>query len=154
MVILSLLSLSLSQLKQKALVQESWSKENKDNFKHTCRNVNYVNCDSNSSSDEANEAYATEFCWSSKAKSYACDYLKPVHKNGQEEIKFTFDVAKCEKIFDKLHKAGCLKMSHIIPPLDEMKQKAYCRWHNSFSHATNDCNVFRRQVQSAINEGR
>ena len=23
-----------------------------------------------------------------------------------------------------------------------------------FSHATNDCNVFRRQVQSAINEGR
>jgi hypothetical protein len=26
--------------------------------------------------------------------------------------------------------------------------------HNSFSHAINDCNVFRRQVQSAINEGR
>ena len=26
--------------------------------------------------------------------------------------------------------------------------------HNSFSHATNDCNVFRRQVQSALNEGR
>ena len=23
-----------------------------------------------------------------------------------------------------------------------------------FSHATNDCNVFRRQIQSAINEGR
>ena len=28
------------------------------------------------------------------------------------------------------------------------------RIHNSSSHATNDCNVFRRQVQSAINEGR
>ena len=26
--------------------------------------------------------------------------------------------------------------------------------HNSFSHATNDCNVFRRQIQSAFNEGR
>jgi hypothetical protein len=23
-----------------------------------------------------------------------------------------------------------------------------------FSHATNDCNVFRRQIQSAVNEGR
>jgi hypothetical protein len=31
--------------------------------------------------------------------------LKLVHKNRQEEIKFTFDVAKCDKIFDELHKA-------------------------------------------------
>ena len=38
--------------------------------------------------------------------------------------------------------------------MDELKRRAYCKWHNSFSHATNDCNVFRRQVQSAINEGR
>jgi hypothetical protein len=45
-------------------------------------------------------------------------------------------------------------MSHTIPPLDELKRKAYYRWHNSFSHATNECNVFRRQVQLAINEGR
>jgi hypothetical protein len=45
-------------------------------------------------------------------------------------------------------------MSHTIPPLDELKWKAYCRCHNSFSHATNDYNIFRRQVQSAINEGR
>jgi hypothetical protein len=45
-------------------------------------------------------------------------------------------------------------MSHTIPPLDELKRKAYYRWHNSFSHATNNCNVFHRQVQSAINEGR
>jgi hypothetical protein len=44
-------------------------------------------------------------------------------------------------------------MSHTIPPLDELKQKAYCRWHNSFAHATNDCDVFRRQLQSPINEG-
>ena len=25
---------------------------------------------------------------------------------------------------------------------------------NTFSHATNDCNIFRRKIQSAINEGR
>jgi len=35
-----------------------------------------------------------------------------------------------------------------------LKRHAYCKWHNSFSHATNDCNVFRRQVQSAVDEGR
>ena len=45
-------------------------------------------------------------------------------------------------------------MSHAIPPLEELKRHAYCKWHNSFSHATNDCNVFRRQIQSAVNEGR
>jgi hypothetical protein len=35
-----------------------------------------------------------------------------------------------------------------------LKRRAYCKFHYSFSHAINDCNVFRRQVQSAINEGR
>ena len=45
-------------------------------------------------------------------------------------------------------------MSHVIPPLEELKRHAYCKWHNSFSHATNDCNIFRRRVQSAVNEGR
>jgi hypothetical protein len=38
--------------------------------------------------------------------------------------------------------------------MDELKRRAYCKWHNSFSHVTNDCNVFRRQVQSVINEDR
>jgi hypothetical protein len=41
-----------------------------------------------------------------------------------------------------------------MPPLDEIKRRAYCKFHNSYSHATNDCNVFHRQIQSAINEGR
>jgi hypothetical protein len=136
--------ITLSQLQQKASAQENRSKERKDNFKHTRHNVNYVDCDSDSSSDESNDVYSAEFCWPSKVKSYACDSLKPVHKNRQEEIKFTFDVAKCDKIFDELHKVGCIKISHTIPPLDELKWNAYCRWHNSFSHATNDCNVFCR----------
>ena len=45
-------------------------------------------------------------------------------------------------------------MSHAIPTLEELKRRAYCNWHNSSSHATNDCNVFRRKIQSAVNEGR
>jgi hypothetical protein len=134
--------ITLSQLQQKASAQESQSKENKDNFKHTRHDVNYVDCDSDSSSDESNDVYAAEFYWPSMAKSYSCDSLELVYKNRQE-VKFTFDVDKCDKIFDELHKAGCIKMSHTIPPLDELKQKAYCRCHNSYSHATNDCNIFR-----------
>ena len=37
---------------------------------------------------------------------------------------------------------------------DDFKRRAYCKWQNSISHATNDCNVFRRQIQLIINEGR
>jgi hypothetical protein len=104
--------ITLSQLQQKASMQENRSKESKDNFKHTRRNVNYVDCDSDSSTEKSNDVYAAEFCWPFKAKYYCCDSLKLVHKNQQEEIKFTFDIAKYDKIFDELHKAGCIKMSH------------------------------------------
>ena len=45
-------------------------------------------------------------------------------------------------------------MSHTLPPPEELKRRAYCKFHNTFSHATNDCNVLCRQIQSAINEGR
>jgi hypothetical protein len=47
-----------------------------------------------------------------------------------------------------------LPNGHIIPSLEHLKKHAYCKWHNSYSYATNNCNVFCRQVQLAINEGR
>ena len=69
-------------------------------------------------------------------------------------MKFTFNIAKCDKIFDALLQAKIIRISHTLPPFEELKRCAYCKYHNSFSHATNDCNVFRRQIQSAINDGR
>ena len=69
-------------------------------------------------------------------------------------MKFTFDVSKCDRIFDELLRLGHLKITHVIPPLEELKRRAYCKFQNSSSHAINVCNVFHRQVQSAINEGR
>ena len=104
--------------------------------------------------NDESEVYIAEFIWHSNDKSCSCASLKPVSKGRQEELKFTFDVSKCDRIFDELHKSGNIKLTHTLPPLDELKRRAYCKYHNSFSHATNDCNVFRQQVQSAINEGR
>ena len=69
-------------------------------------------------------------------------------------MKFTFDVSKCDRIFYELLHLGHIKINHVILPLEELKRRAYCKFHNSHSHATNDCNVFRRQVQLAMNEGR
>ena len=63
-------------------------------------------------------------------------------------------MTKCDRIFDELAKLGKIKFSHTIPSTEELKRRAYCKLHNTFSHATNDCNVLRRQIQSAINEGR
>ena len=140
---------------QKALANESRTKEalQKSNGKSN-RPIYVLGCESNYSDDEDNNVYAAEFAWPSNNKSCTCGSLKPIQKNRQDNIKFTFDVSKCDRIFDELNKLGHIKLSHAIPPLEELKRRAYCKWHNSFSHGTNDCNVFRRQIQSAVNEGR
>ena len=72
--------------------------------------------------------------------------LKLVQKNQKEEVKFMFDVSKCDRIFDELLRLGQIKITHVIPPLEKLKRRAYCKFHNSHSHVTNNCNVFRRQV--------
>ena len=70
------------------------------------------------------------------------------------QLGFFIDVSKCERIFDELYRIGYVKMSHTLPPPEELKWRAYCKFHNTFSHATKDCNMLRRQIQLAINEGR
>jgi len=94
------------------------------------------------SNDEEKEVYTTEFVWPAAAKPCSCAYLKPTQKNQHEEMKFTFDVSKCDRIFDELLRIGHLKITHAIPPLEELKWRAYCKFHKSSSHATNDCNLF------------
>ena len=96
------------------------------------------------SNDEKKEV--AEFIWPSEAKPCSCSSLKLISKNRQEQVHFTFDVSKCDRIFDELLKNGNIKCSHVIPPLEELKRHAYCKWRNSFSHVTNDCNVFRQKV--------
>jgi hypothetical protein len=72
----------------------------------------------------------------------------------KRESQVQFNVAKCDKIFDELLKNGNIKLPHTIPQIEELKKCVYCKWHGSFLHKTNDCNVFRRQIQSVVNEGR
>jgi len=42
----------------------------------------------------------------------------------------------------------------VIPLAEELKNIKYCKWHNATSHSTNECKVFRQQLQSAIESGR
>ena len=99
-----------------------------------------------SSDDENNEIYAAEFVQSASDKPSTCAFLKLIPKNHHDEVKFTFAVSKCDRIFDELAKLGKIKFSHTIPSVDELMRRAYCKLHNIFSYATNDCNVLRRQI--------
>jgi hypothetical protein len=56
----------------------------------------------------------TELVWPTKPKSSLCSSLRPVQKNRQE-VKFTFNVAKCDKIFNELVKNGNIKGTHTRP---------------------------------------
>ncbi|KAK1681716.1 hypothetical protein QYE76_042564 [Lolium multiflorum] len=69
---------------------------------------------------------------------------------------FDFDLSKTEQIFDLLLKEKQLKLpeGHKIPTPQEMNGKPYCKWHHTFTHATNDCKVLRGQIQMAIEQGR
>ena len=107
--------------------------------------------------DKTVEVCTAEWALTSKSQPFVCSHLKPVSpKNRHKEKRFTFDVAKSDRIFDYLLENKQIKLSqgHIIPPLEELKRRGYCKWHNSYSHATNDCYIFRKQIQSAIDEGR
>ena len=96
--------------------------------------------------DESTYVYTAELVWPTQAKPLACFSLQPVQKNRWKEVKFIFNVTKCDKIFDKLLKRGNIKVTHTISSLDELKRRTYYKWHNYFSHATNDCNAFHRQI--------
>ena len=139
---------------QRALAAESRSKESQESHRHHHPNTHALEYHSDSLDDESKEVYVAEFVWSPSDKPSTCSSLKPINKNSKDEVKFTFDVTKSDKIFNELAKLGKIKFSHIIPSIEELKRRAYCKFHNTFSHATIDCNVLRRKIQSAIDEGR
>jgi hypothetical protein len=47
-----------------------------------------------------------------------------------------------------------LKEGHLIHATDLIAKRKYCKWHDSYSHTTNECHYFRWQVQSVINDDR
>jgi hypothetical protein len=69
---------------------------------------------------------------------------------------FDFDESKVEKIFDLLLRVKQLKLpeGHKFPTGQELQGRPYCKWHHLFTHTTNDYKELRRQIQSAIEQGR
>jgi hypothetical protein len=64
--------------------------------------VNMVEYSSESSNDEEVDMGVVERSRVSKSKPFICSSLKPASKSWQDEMCYTFDIAKCDKIFDYL----------------------------------------------------
>jgi hypothetical protein len=111
---------TLANVLVRGMAQELKLNTEKEHSKPRLSNLHVVEYDSDSSDDE-NEVYVAEFVWPSKSKASSCAYLMPATKGRQDELKFTFDVSKCDHIFDELLKLGNIKISHTMPPLDEIK---------------------------------
>ena len=107
----------------RTLSQEARFRKEKDTYKSHRSNTHFVEYDSDLSDDEDKEFYATEFVWPASAKPCTCTSLKPTQRNRQEEMTFTFDVSKCDRIFDQLLRLGHLKITHVIQPLEELKRR-------------------------------
>lgn len=103
--------------------------------------------------DQSTDILAAEIL---RGKPYSCPALKP--SRGKEVVKtesresYIFDISKADHLLkDKQIK---LPEGHRIPSAEEIKNRQYCKWHNSFSHSTNNSMVFRNAVQQALKEGR
>ncbi|XP_058784624.1 uncharacterized protein LOC131659452 [Vicia villosa] len=100
-----------------------------------------------------------------EADPYTCKMITPSNgKNPVETEKndkfpkktYTFDVTKCDEIFDLLVKDGqmVLPPNIKIPPLEQWKKRGYCKYDNFLGHKTSQCFIFRDLIQNAIKEGR
>jgi hypothetical protein len=74
----------------------------------------------------------------------------------ESENTYDFDVKKANRIFDLLQEKKKLRLpaNHVIPSVEELKGKKYCKFHNVTNHSTNEYIIFRFHVQKAIEQGR
>ena len=115
---------TVTQVHQRALAIESRSKESQEIHRHHRSSVHTLECNSDCSNDESKDVYVLSLFGHLKPSRLLVLLLSQSTKNWQEE-KFTFDVSKCEMIFDELYKIGYIKMSHTIPVLEELMRRAY-----------------------------
>jgi hypothetical protein len=134
-----------NQLLQRVLPYENHAKSSrfkdnatKDKEKH---HIHFM--DKEADDEEGNEIFIAEWVGKPGDKPISCSFLKP--NGGQRgEIRYTFDVSKCDRLFDLLLWGGVIRLSegHIIPSANILAKKTYCKSHDSYTHTTNECNYF------------
>jgi hypothetical protein len=92
--------------------------------------------------EEGNEICVTKWVEKPEDKPISCSLLRP-NRGRRDEMRYTFDVTKCDCLFDLLLRGGVIQLTegHVIPNADILA-KTYCKWHHSYTHTTNECNYF------------
>jgi hypothetical protein len=62
--------------------------------------INIVEYSSESSDDEEADMCVAEWSWGYKSKPFVYSSLKSTSKSRQDEMRYTFDASKCDRIFD------------------------------------------------------
>jgi hypothetical protein len=105
---------TLAQLHQKTLAFESRCKDTAKAVRHSFHTVDY---NTSCSDDEPQEVYVAELVWPKQAKFLACSSFEPFQNKRLEEDKFTFNVSKCDKIFDELLSGTIIRGTPKTPNL-------------------------------------
>ena len=100
----------------------------------------------NDDSEEEKEMVTSAEWVQNSKKPVTCPFGK------KEPESYMFDITKADKIFELLLLEGLIKLKpyHKILSEEELKNIKYCKWHNAISHDTNECKVFRQQIQLAF----
>ena len=63
---------------------------------------------------------------------------------------------KQTNFFYFLLEKGQIKLlaNHVILPPNKLKNKKFCKYHNTTSHTTNDCRIFWQHIQRTIQQGK
>jgi hypothetical protein len=140
----------VNQVLQRAAIHENRARDQLSHSQFTDSNawdkekqgVNFVDEEASDNESDA-EIYMAEWVDMPKNKHITCSFLK-CNSGRKDEMRFTFDVSKCDKLFDVLVLGGVirLKEGHNIPTPESLAKKRYCKWHDSYSHSTNQCNYF------------
>jgi hypothetical protein len=93
--------------------------------------------------EEDNEICVAEWVEKPGDKPISCSFLKP-NRGQRDEMRYTFDVMKCDRLFDLLLHGGVIRLTEgqVRPNTDILAKKTYCKWHDSYTHTTNECNYF------------
>ncbi|XP_050897083.1 uncharacterized protein LOC127103887 [Lathyrus oleraceus] len=129
---------------------------------HKKDKVSYISVDEYSSYDEdlvdESKVNVAEL---KPGPPYTCKLLKPSNRKSLIETEkadkyvsktYTFDVSKCDEIFDLLVKDGKIIIPQGLkdPPLDQEKKRGLCKFHNFLGHKTSQCVIFRDLVQKVL----
>ena len=128
------------------MIGETQSYESKKPFQKKINSVEYT---ANDESEEEQKTVASAEWIQNSKKPVTCLFGK------KEPESYGFDITKANKIFDLLLSEGLIKLKpyHKIPSEEELKNIKYCKWHNATSHDTNECKVFRQQIQMVSYKG-